>query len=106
MDNILPVRVLIRSKYTHGIPVRRCVINREYAEDYTNTSLIMREDFSFGDGLFEAMMLKIASTIKRHGTMNRMKMILPNVKKNLPHPRWYRRSLQGEGNRRPFSPPV
>ena len=51
--------------------------NREYTEAYTNASLIVREDYSFDDGLFSGQ--KNASMTKPAGTMSWTKTASPNA---------------------------
>ena len=53
--------------------------NREYTEAYTNASLIVREDYSFDDGLFSGYDAENASMTKPAGTMNWMKTASPNA---------------------------
>ncbi|RYI35933.1 hypothetical protein EVG16_15980 [Klebsiella pneumoniae] len=53
--------------------------NREYTEAYTNASLIVREDYSFDDGLFSGYNAEKRQYDKTAGTMSWTKTASPNA---------------------------
>lgn len=54
-------------------------INAEYVKNYTNASLLVRDDFTFEDGLFSGYDESKRQYDKLRGTTSSTKMAMPNA---------------------------